>query len=95
MTEARLGHTSSELPRTQGTSSREYPKRPGADEISRLLNVREIELELGLSEYHVYRAVHEGRLHPVQRDGKGRVYYAEWEVREILSQLFGSLGAVA
>jgi hypothetical protein len=60
-----------------------------------LLNISEIEREFGLTEYHVYKATHEGRLHAVQRDGKGRIYYAEWEVRAILSQLFGSLGAAA
>lgn len=47
------------------------------------MNLREIENEFGLTEYHVYRAVHAGRLHPVQRDGKGRIYYAEWEVRTL------------
>jgi hypothetical protein len=60
-----------------------------------LLNVREIEREFGMTEYHVYRAVHEGRLHPLQRDGKGRTYYAEWEVRDLLRLLFGQLSAAA
>lgn len=59
------------------------------------MNLREIEREFGLTEYHVYRAVHEGRLHPLQRDGRGRTYYAEWEVRTILIPLYGTLGAAA
>ena len=41
----------------------------------------------------MYRAVHEGRLHPLQRDGKGRTYYAEWEVRQILSFPYSAVAA--
>lgn len=60
-----------------------------------MLHLREIEQEFGLSTHHVYRAVHEGRLHPLQRDGKGRTYYAEWEVREILRFFCSTLDAAA
>lgn len=59
------------------------------------MHLREIEQELGLSPYQVYRAVHDGRLHPLQRDGKGRTYYAEWEVRAILILLYSTLAGAA
>ena len=95
MTEARLRDSSPQASKTQETSRFEFPKKPGPDEIARLLNLREIEQEYGLSDYHVYRAVHEGRLHAVQVNGRGRIYYAEWEVRAFLSQLFEMATAAA
>ena len=95
MTDARPRNSSTEAPKNQGTSRWEFPRKPGPQEISRLLNLREIEQEFGLTEYHVYRAVHDGHLHAVQRDGKGRIYYAEWEVRGILKFLYDQLGTAA
>lgn len=59
------------------------------------MHLREIEQEFGLTAYHVYKAVHDGHLHPLQRDGKGRVYYAEWEVRAVLSFFYRVLGSAA
>jgi len=61
---------------------------------TRLLNLRQVQEEFGLTLYAIYKAVDEDKLHAVQVDGKGRVYYAEWEVRAILMVLFG-LGAAA
>ena len=70
-------------------------KGPTSDEVSRLLNSRQVQQEFGLSEYLLYKAVHDGRLHPVQVNGQGRIYYAEWEVRAILKFLYAELGTAA
>lgn len=59
------------------------------------MHLREIEHEYGITPYQVYRAAHEGQLHALQRDGKGRTYYAEWEVRALARNLYSTLGAAA
>jgi predicted DNA-binding transcriptional regulator AlpA len=88
MAEARHRNSIRKAPNLQGSSRFEFPKKPAVEEMSRLLHLREIEQRFGLSEYHVYRAVHEGRLHPLQRDGRGRTYYAEWEVQALVNTAY-------
>lgn len=95
MTEARPRNSSTKVARNSTTSWENGRKGPVPDESSRLLHLREIEQEFGLTHYHVYRAVHEGHLHPLQRDGKGRTYYAEWEVKALARNLYSTLGAAA
>lgn len=69
-----------------------HPKVPDG---SRLLNLEQVREEYGLSVYAIYRAGQEGRLHALQHDGKGRKYYAEWEVRALARNLYSTLGAAA
>jgi predicted DNA-binding transcriptional regulator AlpA len=83
MAEARHQNSNTKVLKSGGTSYLNGRKGPEPDEIGRLLNLRQIEHEFGLSDYQVYRAVREGRLHALQVGGKGRVYYAEWEVRSL------------
>lgn len=61
----------------------------------RLLNLRQVQEEFGLTIYAIYKAVDEGTLHAGQVDGEGRVYYAEWEVRALARNLYSTLGAAA
>ena len=61
--------------------------------MSRLLNLREAERELGLSAYQIYSAVERGLLHAVQVNGRGRIYYPEWELRCINAGKFCDLAA--
>lgn len=66
-------------------------KKPAA---SGLLTLKEAAEVLGVSYLVVYALANAGHLHAVQRDGKGRVYYPEWEVRAILMELY-DLGVAA
>jgi Helix-turn-helix domain len=65
------------------------------EESSRLLTLREVCELFDLDHRVVYAAARTGRLHALQRDGKGRKYYAEWEVREVLRFLYRPLDSAA
>lgn len=102
MTETRHEDSIAEVSENQETSGGKSSRRkPGPTKsghngkATRLLNLRQVQDEFGLTMYAVYKAVDEGKLHACQVDGEGRVYYAEWEVREILRQLFGRLRTAA
>lgn len=69
-------------------------KGPYEEELTRYLNSREVQNEFGISEYQLYKAVHDGHLHPGRVGGRGRIYYSEREVRAFLSLLF-DLGTAA
>ena len=51
-----------------------------------LLTLREIEQRFGLHFKLVYAMAEAGLLHAVQVGGKGRIYYPEWELRELLER---------
>lgn len=101
MTETRHKDSSAKVPESPGISRDKSLKRPGPTKsghngkATRLLNLRQVQEEFGLTEYAVYKAVDEDRLHACQVDGEGRVYYAEWEVRDFLRELFGRLRTAA
>lgn len=84
-----------EVHEKQGTFNARSTKGPADGEVTRFLNSREVQSEFGLSEYMLYKLVKMGKLHPGRVNGEGRIYYSEWEVREVLSLLFGALGAAA
>lgn len=65
----------------------DFPPAPAAESVDRLLNLSEVQGEYGLSIYAIYGAVQRGQLHALRRDGKGRTYYAEWEVVKLLREL--------
>lgn len=59
------------------------PEKPG-----HLLTLQKVCKVLGVSNQRVYVLVAEGKLHPMQVEGKGRVYYADFEVDAILRYLY-------
>lgn len=73
--EVKMGRPRSELP----LNSARRPTRS-----YRLLNLREAEVEFGLYELQVYAAVSRGEIHPVQLPGGKRLYYCEWELRQLV-----------
>lgn len=100
MTEARPANSSRESDRNQpssevGSDRFTYYDAVRPDEASKLLTLREACELFDVDHRVIYALAQSGRLHALQRDGKGRKYYAEWEVRAILRFLFGALGAAA
>lgn len=53
----------------------------------RLLTMTEAVREFGVTEQLVYRLAELELLDDLQRDGKGRVYYSERQLRRVLSAL--------
>ena len=53
------------------------------EESSELLTLQEVCARLEVHTSRVYVLVQEGKLHSLQRGGKGRKYYAAWEVDTI------------
>jgi DNA-binding transcriptional ArsR family regulator len=60
-----------------------------------LLTLRDIEARFGLYDNQVYALEEAGLIEALQRDGKGRVYYSERQIRSALNSRFGNLGAAA
>lgn len=87
MTEARLQNSNTKVLKSDRTSFLDGRKGPEPETVYRLLNLRQANQEFGLSDYHIYRAVHAGLLHAVQVGGKGRIYYAEWELKTLADRV--------
>lgn len=60
-------------------------KRPQV--VSEVLTGREVRQRFGLDHRWLYQQAHLGLLHPIQVGGKGRIYWPEWEVRELVKAL--------
>lgn len=95
MAEARLPDSIREVPKLQGTlrgkvGKARRPKTPVA-----LLTLRDVEERFGLYDQQVYALEEAGLIEALQRDGKGRVYYSERQIRAALSDSCGHLGAAA
>jgi hypothetical protein len=77
------------LPNTKAkVREKQYPSnlfRQAPLDISELYTLRDIEELFGKTDYDVYRAVHEGKLHRYQRQ-RGRVFYAAWEVQAVFGR---------
>jgi hypothetical protein len=76
----RLEDTASS-PKSQGGK---WPRAPREEDIIQLLDLQEIEERFGRSEYHVYRAVEQGRLKPYGRPGRQK-YYSLAQLEEVFS----------
>lgn len=76
-------------------SSRERHDWPGApaEPTGELLSIAEIERRFGITRYQIFKWAKEEKLHVVPI-GK-RFKYPDWEVREILRELFGRLRTAA
>jgi len=60
-----------------------FPKRPHV--VSELLTLREAALRFGLTQFRIYQAAADGRVHPV-RPG-GRILYPAWELEDLLDSV--------
>jgi len=45
--------------------------------------------------WQIYAAAKRGEVHPLQRNGAGRVYYPEWELEALASSIRDCLGTHA
>lgn len=52
-----------------------------------MLTLREAEERFGLKHWHVYAAAKRGELHCIQREGRGRKYYPEWELVRLAASI--------
>ena len=100
MAEARRTDFTQKASATQPRSARE-PRIGGArgahrpQETSRLLTLSEAAALAGVDYKIIYRLHELGLIEALQRDGKGRVYYSESQIRSALKSFFGELGAAA
>ena len=60
---------------------------PADAQLSRVMNLREARLEFGLDHRAIYAAVERGQIHAFKVGGTGRIYYPEWELRELANLL--------
>lgn len=63
-----------------------YAHKPA--ETHRLLTLSEAADVLGVNFKVIYALAELGHIHALQRDGKGRTYYAEWEVRRAVTNSY-------
>ena len=64
-------------------------------EMSRLMTLREAAETFEVDYKVIYALANAGLIDALQRDGKGRVYYSERQIRAALSDSCGHLGAAA
>lgn len=73
--------------RSQGKPRWVYPEKPAAEDETRTMSILEAERELGLTDYHIYRAVKRREIHCIRVTGKGHRVYLEDELKALAERL--------
>ena len=78
-----------------GRSASGGPDNSRPDPVWNFLNLAEAREVFGLDWWQIYAAAKRGEVHPLQRNGAGRVYYPEWELEALASSIRDCLGTHA